>query len=153
MYIAYILAIFFMKRILVFLLLATSTMILKAQTGAESKVAAAVEKLRLAMVSGNRADLETVASKELSYGHSSGKLEDFATFVETIASGKSDFLSIDFTKQTIKVSGKTALVRHELHAKTNDGGKPGEVHLGILLVWQKDGKEWKLLGRQAYKLP
>ncbi|MES2653160.1 MAG: nuclear transport factor 2 family protein [Bacteroidota bacterium] len=142
-----------MKKISIFLLLVSVTMVLKAQTGAESKVANAVEKLRLAMISGNRADLESIASKDLSYGHSSGKLEDFAAFVETIAGGKSDFVSIDFTKQTIKIAGKTALVRHELHAKTNDGGKPGEVHLGILLVWQKEGKDWKLLGRQAFKLP
>lgn len=129
------------------------TMIVKAQTGAESKVANAVEKLRSAMISGNRIDLESIASIDLSYGHSSGKLEDYTTFVETIASGKSDFVSIDFAKQTIKITGKTALVRHELHAKTNDGGKPGEVHLGILLVWHKEGKGWKLLARQAFKLP
>jgi len=142
-----------MKKINLFLLLVGFTMALKAQTSAESTVLAAVEKLRLAMLSGNRADLESVASKDLSYGHSSGKVEDFATFVETLASGKSDFVSLDFAKQTIKILGKTALVRHELHAKTNDGGKPGEVHLGILLVWQKEGKVWKMLGRQAYKLP
>ncbi len=142
-----------MKKISVFLLLVSVTMVLKAQTAIESKVTNAVEKLRLAMISGNRADLESIVSKNLTYGHSSGKLEDYATFVETIASGKSDFVAIDFAKQTIQMAGKTALVRHELHAKTNDGGKPGEVHLGILLVWQKEGKEWKLLGRQAYKLP
>ena len=142
-----------MKKISVFFLLVSLTMVLKAQTSVESKVANAVEKLRLAMISGNRADLESIVGKDLTYGHSSGKLEDYATFVETIASGKSDFVTIDFAKQTIQIAGKTALVRHELHAKTNDGGKPGEVHLGILLVWQKEGKEWKLLGRQAYKLP
>lgn len=124
-----------------------------AQSPTELKVAATVEKLRLAMVSGERAALEELASTDLSYGHSSGKIEDKAAFVESIASGKSDFVTIDFKGQTIKVTGKTAIVRHQLHAKTNDGGKPGEVHLGILLVLQKEGKTWKLLGRQAYKLP
>ncbi len=128
-------------------------MSVNAQTGSESKLLAAVEKLRLGMVSGNRADLESVTSKDLSYGHSSGKMENNAEFVETFASGKSDFVTAEFNKQTVKISGKTALVRHQLDAKTNDGGKPGEVHLGVLLVWQKEGKEWKLLGRQAYKLP
>lgn len=142
-----------MKKVTVFILLLSFTLVLKAQTNAERKVQILVEKLRLAMISGNRANLETLASKDLSYGHSGGKLEDFAAFVGALASGRSDFVSIDFVKQTLKVSGKTALVRHELHAKTNDGGKPNEVHLGVLLVWQKEGKEWKLLGRQAYKLP
>ena len=142
-----------MKKVTVFILLISFTLVLKAQTNAERKVQILVEKLRLAMISGNRDDLETLASKDLSYGHSGGKLEDFAAFVEALASGKSDFVSIDFVKQTLKISGRTALVRHELNAKTNDGGKPNEVHLGVLLVWQKEGKAWKLLGRQAYKLP
>ncbi len=143
----------FMTKIILTCLLLSLTMVLKAQTATENKVLDRVEKMRLALISGERAALEDIAATDLSYGHSSGKLQDKAAFVEAIANGSSDFVSIDYKNQTVKVTGKTALVRHELHAKTNDGGKPGEVHLGILLVWQKEGTTWKLLGRQAYKLP
>lgn len=142
-----------MKKVVLSLLLFSLTMSLKAQTAAEAKVLAAVERMRLALISGERVALESIAATDLSYGHSSGKIQDKAAFVEAIANGSSDFVSIDYKNQTVKVTGKTALVRHELHAKTNDGGKPGEVHLGVLLVWQKEGKDWKLLGRQAFKLP
>ncbi|MFA6276483.1 MAG: nuclear transport factor 2 family protein [Pedobacter sp.] len=142
-----------MKKYILLLLLASANVMVKAQTTEEKKVLSAVENLRLALISGEKAALENVAATDLSYGHSSGKVQDKAAFVEAIVSGASDFVSIEFKNQSVKVTGKTALVRHELHAKTNDGGKPGEVHLGILLVWQKQGKEWKLLGRQAYKLP
>ncbi|SOD14437.1 protein of unknown function [Pedobacter xixiisoli] len=126
---------------------------LYAQNKEEQSLTAAVEKLKNAMISGERKALEEVAADDLSYGHSGGKVEDKATFVETIASGKSDFVTIELKNQTVKVTGKTGVVRHELHATTNDGGKPGEVHIGIMLVWQKQGKDWKLLARQAYKLP
>ena len=34
---------------------------------------------------------------------------------------------------------------------TNNDNKPGEVHLLILLVWQKQHGQWKLLARQAVK--
>lgn len=125
----------------------------KGQTKNEKDVLNAVENMRLALISGEKLALEAVAAADLSYGHSSGKLQNKAEFVEAIANGSSDFVSIDYKNQTVKVTGNTALVRHELHAKTNDGGKAGEVHLGVLLVWQKQGKEWKLLGRQAFKLP
>jgi hypothetical protein len=124
-----------------------------AQNKNEQLLQKAVEYLKDAMISGDRNALESVASADLSYGHSSGKLEDKAAFVESIASGKSDFVSIELRNQTYKITGKTAIVRHQLFAKTNDGGKPGEVNLGIMLVWIKDGNEWKLLARQAYKLP
>ncbi|MBB2144505.1 DUF4440 domain-containing protein [Pedobacter sp. LMG 31464] len=142
-----------MKKYILLLLLASVNVMVKAQTKDEKDVLVAVENMRLALISGERTALENVAATDLSYGHSSGKLQDKAAFVEAIASGASDFVTIEYKNQTVKVTDKTALVRHELHAKTNDGGKPGEVHLGILLVWQKQGKEWKLLGRQAYKLP
>lgn len=129
-----------------------TTMTLLAQTKDETAVAAAVETLRKAMVDGDRTALEKIATAELTYGHSSGKLEDKAAFVEAIASGKSDFVTIDLTEQTITVSGDVAIVRHKLAGTTNDGGKPGTVNLAILTVWKKQGKEWKLLARQAVKI-
>ena len=118
----------------------------------KDKIANAVEFLKQAMVSGNQTDLEKITSESLSYGHSSGKLEDKTAFVKSISSGASDFVSIDLSEQTISLIGKTAIVRHKLAGKTNDGGKPNEVKLGVLLVFAKEGKDWKLLARQAYKI-
>ena len=90
----------------------------------------------------------------MTYGHSSGTIEDQQTFVHNIASGNSDFVTIDLSEQTISVSGKTAIVRHTLIAATNDKGKgQGTVKLHILTVWEKSGGSWKLLARQAVKIP
>lgn len=124
----------------------------RGQSKNETAVANAVEQLRKAMIDGNKAELENIASDKLSYGHSGGLVESKTEFVEKIASGKSDFVTIELKNQTISVSGKTAIVRHRLDATTNDGGKPGEVHLLILLIFQKQNKHWKLLARQAVKV-
>ncbi|QKJ30030.1 nuclear transport factor 2 family protein [Mucilaginibacter mali] len=124
-----------------------------AQSKDEKDVTAAVEFMRKAMVDGNRADLTKLAADDLSYGHSSGKIQNKAEFVEAIASGASDFVTIDLTEQTVKVVGTTAIVRHKLSAQTNDGGKPGSTVLGIMLIFQKQKGQWLLLARQAYKLP
>jgi hypothetical protein len=124
-----------------------------AQAKTEKMVAEAVENLRLAMVSGDRTELTNIAAEELSYGHSSGTIEDKATFVESIASGKSDFVKIDLTEQTIKIVGKMAIVRHKLSAETNNEGKAGTTKLFVLQIWQKQGGKWKLLARQAAKQP
>jgi len=123
-----------------------------SQTKDEKAVANAVEQLRLAMISADKTALENIAADKLSYGHSSGALDDKKTFVDKIASGASDFVSIDLSEQTISISNKTAIVRHTLKAKTNDGGKPGEVNLKILLVWEKQKGGWKLLARQAIRI-
>ncbi|MBN9296679.1 MAG: nuclear transport factor 2 family protein [Filimonas sp.] len=142
-----------MKKIIAaFLLIFTFNLGATAQSKEEKAVAVAVETMRKAMIDGDKNGLQSIAAEELSYGHSSGKVQNKAEFVDGIASGASDFVTIDLTEQTIKVIGNTALVRHKLSAQTNDGGKPGSVSLGILLVWQKQKGQWKLIARQAYKL-
>ena len=139
------------KQLTVTFLLLITMINVYAQNKEEAAVSNAVEQLRKAMIDGNKAELETIASDKLSYGHSSGYVEDKTEFVDKIATGKSDFVTIELKDQTISVSGKAAVVRHKLNATTNDNGKPGEVHLAILLVFQKENKQWKLLARQAVK--
>ncbi len=145
---------YIMKRVFSILLISIVTIPgLRAQSKEQNAVAAAVETLRKAMIDGDRAALENIAADGLSYGHSAGRIEDKAAFVENLASGNSDFVTIDLTDQTIYVSGKTAIVRHKLTASSNDKGKgPTNVTLAILTVWQKEKKHWKLLARQAVKV-
>jgi Domain of unknown function (DUF4440) len=137
--------------IIIITLLSTN---LFAQSKSEKQVAAATELLRKGMVDGDRATLESIAMEQLSYGHSGGHIDDKKEFVEKLASGNSDFLSIDLTEQTVLISGKTAIVRHILTAKTHDKGKEvADVHLRVILVWQKQKTNgWKLLARQAVKI-
>jgi unsaturated rhamnogalacturonyl hydrolase len=104
------------------------------------------------MISGDRSELESIASSHLSYGHSVGLVEGRAEFVEKIASGKSDFLTIDISEQTIEIVENTAIVRHTFNATTNDGGKSGVVKLKILLIFQLEKGSWKFLARQAVKV-
>jgi len=141
-----------MKQFLFVLLIAGMGNSLYAQSGDEKAVAAAVENLRKAMVDPDKATLEKLTSADLSYGHSSGKVQDQAAFTDALVSGASDFVSIELTDQTIKITGNTAVVRHVLTAATNDGGKAGNVKIAVLLVWIKQSKEWKLLARQAVKI-
>lgn len=122
-----------------------------AQTKSERAVAAATEKLKMAMISGNQQDLEAAVMDELSYGHSSGMLDDKKLFIDKLVSGKSDFVEIDITDQSVQVINKTGIVRHTLSARTNDNNKAGTVTLKILLVFVKDHGQWKLLARQAVK--
>ena len=123
-----------------------------AQSKDEQAVAAAVENLRKALIDPDKATLDALVLDELTYGHSNGNLQDKAAFEEALLSKSSDFVTIDLTGQTIKVVGNTAWVRHTLTATTNDGGKPGNAHLSVLLIWLKEKGQWRLLARQAVKI-
>ena len=124
-----------------------------AQSKDEKQLSMAVETLKKAMIDADRQQLDNITAADLSYGHSSGKIENKAAFIEALTSGASDFITMDLTNQTIKVTGKTALVRHNLTGTTRDNGVPGNPKLGVLLVWQKQKGGWKLLARQAFRLP
>ena len=124
-----------------------------AQGKQEAAVTNAVEQLRKAMVDGDSVMLDKLTLPQLSYGHSGGHIDDKTEFVHKLVSGGSDFVTIELTEQTISVSKNTAVVRHKLNAATNDNGKPAVVHLAVLLIWQKLHGDWKLLARQAIKLP
>jgi len=138
------------KKILIF-----SSLILFANFSFAQKkeVEDAVTKLTKLMVSPDSTALDKMILGNLSYGHSSGKVQTKQEFIHSLLSGESDFVDINLTDQTVIIQGKTALVRHTLNAKTNDRNIPGNVKLYILLIWSKEKAEWKLLGRQAVKVP
>lgn len=122
-----------------------------AQSQDEKEVAAAVENLRKAMIDASENTLKDLTSDALSYGHSSGMVEDKTSFIGRLLSGESDFKTITLSDQTIRITNNVAIVRHKLVAETNDNGKPGNPNLSILLVWQKERGKWKLVARQAVK--
>jgi len=140
------------KKLLLTLSLITVTIVFAQKNNDQQSVAEASEKLRLAMISGDKAILESLILPELTYGHSGGHIDDAKEFVEKLVSKKSNFLSIENTNQSIQIVDKTAIVRNHLYAKTHDLGKEqGEVSLDILYVWKKTKSGWKLLARQAVK--
>lgn len=111
-----------------------------------------VEELRQLLINPERAGLEAITSKELTYGHSNGTIEDQNAFVEFLLSGKSQFVNIKLEDQTVKIVDNTGIVRHTLLAETNNGGTLGNIKLGVLTIWHKDGEKWILLARQAFKM-
>ncbi len=139
------------KKIFLSLFISAVMISAKAQDKNEKAVAAAVENLRKAMVDGDSIMLDKLTDTKLSYGHSGGHIDDKKEFIGKIVSGKSDFVTMELSEQTIVINKKVAMVRHKLNATTNDNGKPGEVHLLVLLIWQKQHGSWKLLARQAVK--
>ena len=66
-------------------------------------VSAAVEAFRKATIAADKSTLDKLTANELSYGHSSGRLETKAQFIESLTSGKSGFSAIELSDQTITI--------------------------------------------------
>ena len=125
---------------------------LAAQNKSEKIVASQIELLRQAMINADEVELNSLVADKLSYGHSAGYVEDKKEFIRKLTSGENDFTKIDISNQTIILSGDAAVVRHRLDGMTMDGGKPTQIKLLVLMVWQKNHGIWQLLARQAVKI-
>ena len=120
----------------------------------EDAVAKNLEAFRAAQASANAEILASLCAAELSYSHSSGVVEDKATFVANATNGKSRWLSLNYENPTIRVVGPAAIVRfHWLgEAEAIPDGKKSSTNLHILMNWQKQDGEWNLLSRASTKL-
>lgn len=135
------------------ILFAFCTVIAYAQSkNDQHQLNTAVKELYRAMVDKDGKSLENLTAKDLTYGHSSGKIEDKTQYIAAVLNGSFDFNSIVPEKQNIHISGKTAIVRHIFVAEGTNDGEPTDVRIGVMMTYQKQGGKWKLLARQAYKL-
>lgn len=114
----------------------------------------AVENLREAMVGAHESALKDLTLDELSYGHTSGLIENKDEFVDAITGSKRRdvFHSIELSDQTIRISGDTAIIRHNFKAEVTVNGVLVHPDIRVMQVWQQKKGEWKLLARQAFKV-
>jgi ketosteroid isomerase-like protein len=120
----------------------------------EEAVAKNLEAFRKAQFDADAEALAGLCAAELSYSHSDGRVEDKATFVANATNGKSKFISLAYQDPTIRVVGPAAIVRFHWIGESEAvaDGKKSSTNLHILMNWQKQGAEWKLLSRASTKL-
>jgi ketosteroid isomerase-like protein len=129
--------------------------VVPAYAGAdEDAVKKNVEAFRAAQFAADAKTLESLCAPELSYSHSDGRVEDKATFVANATDGKSKFLSLAYDDLSVRVVGPAAIVRFHWRGESEavPDGKKSSTNLHILMNWQKQGADWKLLSRGSTKL-
>ena len=120
----------------------------------EDAVAKNVEAFRAAQFAADAKTLDGLCAPELSYSHSDGRVEDRAAFVANATDGKSKFVSLEYQDTKIRVVGPVAIVRFHWRGEQEavPDGKKSSTNLHILMNWQKQGADWKLLSRASTKL-
>jgi len=92
-------------------------------------------------------------SDNISYGHSSGKVENKAEAIRNIVNNASVYSDISLDGFDTKVEGGTVVTRYLMTATEKKAdGKSNPLKLHILVVWNKDGGTWKMLARQAVRV-
>lgn len=138
--------------LLVFILLSANTLV-SAQEKEEVTLGGRLEEFRKALIAGDAGSLEKLVSDKLSYGHSSGLVEDKATFIKNATSKQVVFTRIDVSNQQLSISGDVGIVRMAALLFIEENGKPNQLNLLTMMVWQKQKGKWMLLARQAVRKP
>ena len=126
--------------------------IANAQSGIK-EVEASVNNLNAAMISKDKSTLDKLTADELSYGHSTGVVQDKSSFMNDILSGPTTFMKIEASGQTINLAEDIAIVRNTSSISGTSKGAPLDLKIGVLMIWKKQAGNWKLLARQGFKLP
>ena len=125
-----------------------------AASADEDAVAKSVEAFRAAQFTADAKAFDALCAAELSYSHSDGRVEDKATFIANATNGKTKYLSLEYQDPNIRVVDTAAIVRFHWVAESQAvaDGKKSATNLHILMNWQKQGADWKLLSRASTKL-
>jgi uncharacterized protein DUF4440 len=128
-----------------------------AASSAEKDVLTAQDGLKEAMLKKDRAALEKVFHPDLTYSHSSAKVETKAQAIANMMDGLG-WEAIDLSDTTVRLQGNVAILngKADFHERKKDAlGKPTTVviKLLILTVWVKGPQGWQLIARQAVRRP
>ena len=122
-------------------------------SGDDAALAQSIETLRQGILEANKAKLDQVSASQISYGHSDGRVQNKAEFIDGVMTRKQIQKSLTFPELKVFVAGNSAVARHIYLGESELDGKQTNTRIGALQVWQKQDGGWKLLARQGFRLP
>lgn len=119
-----------------------------------AQIGALEDALYRAQVAGSAADIEPMLSADLRYLHSTGVAESRDEYLAGVAARLYEYGRIASRDVRLAISEDLA-IQDGVVAMTVSahGAAKTLIHLLFCLVWRREGAQWKLLYRQATRLP
>jgi len=125
---------------------------LRAQSPAPEQAVRQVEDRRIkAMIDDDFATLETVLADDLTYGHSSGVVDTKASYLETLRSGKTKYLTFDRAPSVVRVYGDTAIITGTATLSLRGQAAPFTLRYTLAYVMREG--QWRMVAWQSTRLP
>ena len=119
-----------------------------------AQIAALEQRLYRAQVAGSAADIEPMLSSDLRYLHSTGEAETRAQYLKGVRDLLYEYGEIKSREVRLNVSEDLAIQDGIVDMTVSAKGAPKKlIHLLFCLVWRREGANWKLLYRQATRIP
>jgi hypothetical protein len=119
-----------------------------------SQIAALEQRLYRAQVAGAAGEIETMLSADLRYLHSTGVAESRGEYLQGVIDRLYEYGEISSRSVRLNVSEDLAIQDGIVDMTVSAKGAPKTlIHLLFCLVWRREGARWKLLFRQATRMP
>ena len=120
----------------------------------KAQIAALEQRLYRAQVAGAVSDIEPMLSASLRYLHSTGVAESREGYLAGVAGRLYEYGWIASRDVRLNVAEDLAMQDGVVDMRVSAHGAPKvEIHLLFCLVWRREGAQWKLLYRQATRVP
>lgn len=142
-------------RLLLTLLLLASA--LTTHAGDEAVIAAvraADDERTAAIVAADPVRLDAIFSAQLHYAHSSGVIDTKTSYLDSLVSGRSDYVSFEHLRREFIPAGPgLVLMQGRALVKVGPPGQPNTIDLNYLAVWREEGGRWRFLAWQSSRNP
>lgn len=141
-----------MKNAILCLLALLTFQIFAQKPSVESLKDAELNRFKV-MISKDRAGLEAVMHKDLVYHHSGGNTDNKDTYIASIFSGKSSYVSIQAAEMQTRVYGKTGINTGIINlVNLSADGKETPVKIRFTDVFVFEDGRWQMVSWQSTKL-
>ena len=105
-----------------------------------------------AMVLVDATALERLLGDDLSYGHSSGQVQNKSEFIDSLSSGVLKYKALASQEAAGRVYGCAGVVTGIVQAEVEMRGHPASLTLRYAATYAKRGERWVLVAYQSTKL-
>jgi hypothetical protein len=106
-----------------------------------------------ANIDGDAKALGQVLDDALEYVHSNGEVNTKAEFIESLTSGKRDYVTTSFEIQSVRTLGDVAIIRGTAKVTVADNGQTRDLDLGYTDIWVWKDKRWQMTAWRSARMP
>jgi hypothetical protein len=97
--------------------------------------------------------LDKLLDDGLEYVHSNGELDSKKSFIDSLTTGRRDYVSTAATIESVRIFGNVAVIRGKATVTVADNGQSKDLHIGYTDVWLWKDARWRMTAWRSARLP
>lgn len=106
-----------------------------------------------ANISADTQALGKLLADDLEYTHSNGDLDTKTSFIESLTSGRRDYVATTATIESARIFGDVAVIRGRARVTVSENGQSRDIDLRYLDVWRWQNGRWQMTAWQSARMP